>query len=128
MKVVWRGYGGSEVPQLFGRGPTHTAKAAVIRRETRVGVAGPLALPGRGPTLVGAELPTSSPDDALHILPGARRSAWIHRRTLPIVRRAVDVLAPLGHISVKVIDPESVGPLLAGGMCLLFRVLREPGV
>ena len=44
-----------------------------------------------------------------------------------VVRRVVDVVAPLGHVAEHVVQAPRVGPLLAHGVRGLAGVLGEPG-
>src|SRR5438552_3730254 len=52
----------------------------------------------------------------------------IDRRTFLVVGRAVNILAPFGHISVHVEDAPSIWLLFPDSMSLVGRIVSEPCV
>src|SRR3954469_18755018 len=82
---------------LLRRCAPHTAKAAIICEETGIAIAGTFALADGRTAHVRARLPRTATHNALHVLPRIGRPHWISRRTLLVISRAINVLAPFGN-------------------------------
>src|SRR4051812_19152807 len=111
---------------FFSRGSADAPKTAVIGKETGVTVAGPLPLPDCRAAHLRAGFPGTAPHNAFHVLARIGRSHWIDRRTLLVIRRAINVLAPFRNISIEIEDAPPVWLLFSDRMCLFTGVVREP--
>src|SRR4051812_42747936 len=97
-----------QMVNFLGRGSPHAAETAVVREKTGVAITGALGLAERGAAHVGAGFPRTAAHHPLHVFGRIRRAGWISARTFFVVSRAVNILAPLGDISVEIKDPPAI--------------------
>src|SRR5256884_314629 len=114
--------------KLLHRRSAHAPKTAVIGVKAGVGVAGSLTLAKRGAAHIAARLPGTAARNPFHVLAGAGWPMRIGRRTLLVVSRTVNVLAPFRHVSVQVEDAPAIRLFLADVMSLVKSIVGKPRV
>src|SRR5207245_2527361 len=117
---AWCGSAWSQVVAL-----PRSAEGIAVRAETRVGINRKLFMAVGGAAFVGGAVPGAAAQNS-HF--PRRRALRIVAGTLRIITFSVEIVAPLPHIAVHVVEAPAVGQLLSHRPRHSPRVPLEPGV